>query len=156
MNRSFYIQGSYVQRPCFQGSYVRSSHIQGSYILGSYIQESLVQGSYVRWSDVHGPYLQGSFVHGFYLLGSYVKGSYILRTYGSRVQSFPRVACEHRRISGQHFYRKYVCVHRLLRALSRSHLTLPLFLLKLPDNKSRNIVDIRPKSILSLNICLML
>ena len=74
MNRSFYIQGSYVQRPCFQGSYVQSSHIQGSYILGSYIQESLVQGSYVRWSDVHGPYLQGSFIHGFYLLGSYVKG----------------------------------------------------------------------------------
>ena len=112
----FHIQGSYVQRPCFQGSYVQLSHIQGSYILGSYIQESLVQGSYVQWSDVHRPYLQGSFIHGFYLLGSYVKGSYILRTYASRVQSFPPVACEHTRISGRHFYRKYVCVRRLLRA----------------------------------------
>ena len=47
-------------------------------------------------------------------------------------------------------------VHRLLRALSRSHLTLPLSLLNLPDNKSRNIVDIRPRSSLSLNICPML
>ena len=109
MNWSFHIQGSYVQRPCFQGSYVQLSHIQGSYILGSHIQESLVQGSYVQWSYVHRPYLQGSFIHGFYLLWSYVKGSYILRTFGSRVQSFPRVACEHRRISGRHFYRKYVC-----------------------------------------------
>lgn len=127
-----------------------SSDIQGCYILGSYLQESLVQGSYVQWSDAHGPYLQGSFIHGFYLLGSYVKGSYILRTYGSLVQSFPRVACEHRRISGRHFYRKYACVRRLLGALSPSHLTLPLSLLSLPDNKSRNTVDIRPRSSLSL------
>lgn len=115
----------------FSGVLRPSSDIQGCYILGSYLQESLVQGSYVRWSDVHGPYLQGSFIHGFYLLGPYVKGSYILRTYGSRVQSFPRVACEHRRISGRHFHRKYVYVRRLLGALSPSHLTLPLSLLNL-------------------------
>lgn len=160
-----------------RGSFIQGSHVQCSYELEfsypgvlrpeamlsgvfrpvvSHIQKSLVQGSYVQWSDVHGPYLQGSFIHGFYLLGSYVKGSYILRTFGSRVQPFPRVACEHRRISSRHFYRKYVCARRLLRALSRSHLTLPLFLLKLPDNKSRNIVDIRPRSSLSLNICPML
>ena len=113
--RGSFIQGSHVQCPyelefSYPGVLRPEAMLSGVFRpVVSHIQKSLVQGSYVQWSDVHGPYLQGSFIHGFYLLGSYVKGSYILRTYESRVQSFPRVACEHRRISGRHFYRKYVC-----------------------------------------------